>query len=350
MATWLKTALAVASVTLALSASAQDYPDLNLKLAHFVPSNITGSKIDQWFADEVAKRSGGKIKIKIFWSESMGKAAELIQLVGSGAVDLAAVSPGYFPDRLPLSGATNSVMMQFETNAQAVRATSELVEKFPDVQAELKRNNVYPIFFHSLNTYRLFCTKPVETMADLKGLKIRSWGEYIPIMWNSVGAVPVTVMTPDVYESLQRGTIDCAFFPNDLSYSLKLYEVAKYAWDGDSNFGAIPTWPIWANWNTWHNVWPESVRKLLTAVGREAMERDIKEVRADEDKALKEMVDKHGVKVVHFRDMDKVRATIPDLAEVWIKKMKAKGLEKDAKELSRYWKKRDQELKADASR
>ena len=350
MRTWLSAAFAAATLTFTVSANAEDYPSLNLKLAHFVQSSITGSKIDKWFADEVAKRSGGKIKIRIFWSESMGKAGELIDLVESGAVDLAAVSPGYFPNQLPLTGATNSVMMQFGTNVQAVRATTELVEKFPAVQEELKRNNVYPIFFHSLNAYRFFCTKPVEKMADLKGLKIRSWGEYIPIMWNSIGAVPVSVMTPEVYESLQRGTIDCAFFPNDLSYSLKLYEVAKFAWDGDDHFGAIPTWPIWVNWNTWHNVWPESVRKLLTTVGREAMERDIKEVRADEAKALKEMVDKHGVKVVDFRDMDKVRSTVPDLANAWIERMKAKGLEKDARELSGFWQKRNLELKAEASR
>ena len=177
------------------AAMAEDYPTLNLKLAHMGPSGFTGSKVDQWFADEVKKRSGGKIRIRIFWSESLGKANEILDLVASGAVDIGATSPGYFPNQLPLSGATNSVMMQFRTNGAATRTTAELVEKFPAVRKELEKANVYPIFFHSLNAYRLLCTKPVEKIEDFSGLKIRSWGEYIPIMWESLGATPVSLIS-----------------------------------------------------------------------------------------------------------------------------------------------------------
>jgi TRAP-type transport system periplasmic protein len=350
MRIWTTAVATVAALAFAGFAQAQEYPEMTLKIAHFVPANITGSKIDKWFADEVKRRSGGKIKIHIFWSESMGKANELLDLVGSGAVDMAAFSPGYYPNQLPLTGATNSVMMQFESNVQAARATTELVTKYPAVQAELKKANVYPVFFHGLNAYRLFCTKPVEKIADFKGLKIRSWGEFIPQMWNALGAVPVSVMTPEVYESLQRGTIDCAFFPNDLSYSTKLYEVAKYTWTGDNHFGAIPTWPIWVNWNTWHNVWPKSVRDLMTAVGQEAMARDLKTVQEDEAKALKEMMTKHSVKVVAFRDMDKVRAAVPDLGKAWVEKMKAKNLGKEADELLTFWTTRNVELRVPAQR
>jgi TRAP-type C4-dicarboxylate transport system substrate-binding protein len=327
------------------AAMAQDYPSLNLKLAHFGPSNFTGSKIDKWFADEVRKRSGGKVRIQIFWSESLGKANEVLDLVASGAVDLGATSPGYFPNQLPLTGATNSVMMQFNSNEAATRATAELVEKFPAVRKELERAKVYPIFFHSLNTYRPFCTKPIEKIEDFAGLKVRSWGEYIPIMWQALGATPVSLMTPDMYESLQRGTVDCAFWPHELNYTMKLNEVAKYTWAGDVNhFGAIPTWPLWVNWQTWHEKWPDSVRKLLTEVGLEAMERDIKAVQEDEKKALDVMVEKSGVKVVDFKDMDKVRAKIPDLADAWIEKMKARGLGAEAQEIADYWRKRSAEL------
>lgn len=348
MRTGLPAVLAATAFIIGFSgaAIAQDYPSLNLKLAHFGPSNFTGAKVDQWFADEVKKRSGGKIRIQIFWSESLGKANEVLDLVASGAVDLGATSPGYFPNRLPLTGATNSVMMQFDSNEAATRATAELVQKFPAVQKELERANVYPIFFHSLNAYRPFCRKPIEKIEDFAGLKIRSWGEYIPIMWEALGATAVSLMTPDMYESLQRGTVDCVFWPHDLNYSLKLNEVAKYAWSGSENhFGAIPTWPIWVNWKTWHEKWPENVRKLLTEVGQEAMERDIRAVREDEQMALDAMIEKSGVKVVDFKDMDKVRAKIPDLADNWIEKMKARGLGAEAKEIADYWRKRGAELK-----
>lgn len=335
------------TVTLAFGSSpsfSQEYPEMSLKLAHFVPSNVTGSKVDKWFADEINKRSGGRIKIQIFWSESLGKANELLDLVASGAVDLAAVSPGYFPNKLPLAGATNSVMMQFPDNAAAAKITAEIVEKFPAVQDELKKANVYPIFFHSLNPYRLFCSRKVEKIEDFKGLKIRSWGEYIPVMWESLGATPVSLMTPDIYEGLQRGIVDCNFYANDLNYAIKLYEVAKYTWSGEEDhFGAIPTWPIWISWKTWHE-WPENVRSLFKEVGQEAMQRDIELVKADEEKSLKIMVEKHKVKVVDFVDNEKVRATVPDLAKLWIDRMKERGLGKEAEEIAAFWKERTRQL------
>lgn len=345
---YLPAVLATAALIFSTSAMSEEYPAMNLKIAHFVPANFPASKVDKWFADEVNKRSGGKIKIRIFWAESMGKATELVDLVGSGAIDMAVTSPGFFPNKLPLFGATNSLMMQFKGNSAATRVMPEMVEKFPAIQDELKRANVYPIFFHGLTQYRPLCSKKIEKIEDFKGLKMRSWGEYIPLMWESLGATPVSVMTPDLYESLQRGTIDCTFYPTDLSYFLKLYEVAKFTWAGENGFGAIPTAPIYVNWKTWHEVWPENVRKLMTEVGREAMEKDIKETFESELKAQDNMVKNHGVKIVEFRDMDKVRSTVPDLTAAWIEKMKTKGLGKEAQEIADFWRKRGAELDANA--
>ncbi len=219
-------------------AAAEDYPSMTLKMAHVVPPAFPGAPVDQWFADQVQKRSGGKIKIQIFWAGSMGKPTELLDLVGSGAVDMAAVPAGYFPSKLPLTGMTNSVMMLFDDNELAVEVTEELVQKNKGIRDELKRNNIYPIFFHGIGTYRPFCNKPVATMADFKGLKVRSWGEYVPVLWQSLGATGVDVLPAEIYESLQRGTINCAFWPYDAIYSNKLYEVGKYA--SDLSFGAIP--------------------------------------------------------------------------------------------------------------
>ncbi|SLN71156.1 C4-dicarboxylate TRAP transporter substrate-binding protein [Oceanibacterium hippocampi] len=330
---------AALAALVATGAQAEDYPKLNLKLAHFVPANIIGSQVDQWFADEVEKRSGGNIKIKIFWSESLGKSGELLELVRSGAIDMAAVSPAYFPNELPLTGATNSLMMQFKDGRDALRVTQSLVDETEEIQEELKRANVYPIYFHTLNTYRPFCTSPIESIEDFQGKKMRSYGEYIPVMWQELGATGVNVLTNELYEALQRGTLDCAFYAHDLIKATKLYEVAKFAWDGDNALGAIPTWPIWVNWNTWNNEWPANVRELFTTVGKEAMARDVELTTAAEADALEWMVKEQGVQIVDFKDMDKVHERTTDPAELWIKKMEERNLGDVAKKMVAYWRK-----------
>jgi TRAP-type C4-dicarboxylate transport system substrate-binding protein len=317
---------AVFALFIASPAAAQDYPKMNLKLAHFVPSTVVASQVDQWFADEIEKRSGGNITIKIFWSETMGKANELLELLRSGAVDLVAVSPAFFPSEIPLTGATNSLMMQFWDGKTASTVTTELVRNIEEIQEELERNNIYPIFFHTLNPYRPFCTSKIETIEDFKGKKMRSYGEYIPQMWDELGAIGVNVMPNEVYESLHRGTLDCAFYANDLIQATKQYEVAKYTWAGDDSFGAIPTWPIWVNWQVWHEKWRDHVRELFETVGAEAMVRDIEMSAKAEQDSVDWMVAEHGVTVVDFKDMDKLRETVTDPAELWLAKMHRSGL------------------------
>src|SRR5688572_26467168 len=97
-------AVAVAGYVFHAPSIAQDYPAMNLRFAHYLPATLAGSMVDKWFADEIQRRSGGKIKINILWAESMGKAPELLDLVAKGAVDMSATSQGYFPAQLPLVG------------------------------------------------------------------------------------------------------------------------------------------------------------------------------------------------------------------------------------------------------
>jgi TRAP-type C4-dicarboxylate transport system substrate-binding protein len=48
-----------------------------LKLNSQWPATTAGSKVDQWFADEVGKRTNGQLQIKVYWSEALGKATEM---------------------------------------------------------------------------------------------------------------------------------------------------------------------------------------------------------------------------------------------------------------------------------
>ena len=83
---------------------------------------------------------------------AVGEAQEILSLVGSGAVDLGAVPPAYFPNELPLTGAPNALPLTFRKNEHALAIVSEMVETLPAVRAELKKNGVWPLFFHTHNT------------------------------------------------------------------------------------------------------------------------------------------------------------------------------------------------------
>ena len=316
--------------TMAMGAAAQDYPKLKLRLAHFLPPNFTGSIIDQWFVDEIKKRSGGNIEIQIFWAGSLGRPTELLTLVRSGAVDLAATGTGYYPNEMPLSSIVQGVPLTFDDNEQATRISKMLFETKPALQAELSRNGIHPVFWHSLDGYRPLCKKKLETLADFKGTRMRGFGELLPKMWSALGATPVNVLPAELYEALSRGTLDCAFWAYDLLHAGKLHEVGKFT--TDLHFGAYVNYPIMASVKVWES-WPPQVKKLMAEVGLEAMERDIKLVQQKGREAREDMLRNHGVQEVVFKERDKLMAAIPDLQDAWIKSMAAKGLEKEAQDL-----------------
>ena len=322
-------------------ADAAEYPKRTLRLAHFGIKAFVQSGVDQWWADEIERRSGGKIKIRIFWAGSGGKPKEILSLVGSGAVELGATPPAYYPNELPLLSAPNNLPLTFTSNKDAFTIITELPKKIPAVAAELKRNGVVPLFFHTLNGYSPLCTKPVAKMADWKGLKIRSYGPFQPVMWKSIGAVGVVIFPAEIYEGLQRGRADCGYFSADLFVALKLYEVAKYL--STANFGPNATWPIWINRKIWLNEFNDDTRSLFRNVSAEAAQRSLRLLKKAEIDGIAKMK-ANGVKIVKFTEMSKLRARVPDMIKVWIKQMDAQGLGREARQVADFWRKRQAEL------
>lgn len=317
------------------SALAQEYPKMNLRLAHAFPAGWAQTKVDQWWADEIRKRSGGNIRVTVMWAGAGGQPMEIIRLVQTGAVDLGAVPPSYFPDDLPLSGAPNSLPLTFKTNENASQVMEGLVKDVTAIQDELKKNNIWPLFFHTLNTYQPLCTKPIAKLSDFNGMRIRSFGAYQPALWQSLGAIGVNVLPAEIYEGLQRGRLDCGFFSTDLYASTKLFEVAKFL--TSAGFGPQPTWPIWVNYKKWQE-YPDNVKKLFMEVSEEARVRSLKAVEEARDSSLKLMLEK-GVTVVAFTEEDKLQKQAPDFKKIWLDAMKAKGLGPQAQSVLDYWNK-----------
>ena len=81
---------ALGAALMPLSAAAQEFPKINLRFALYISENLVQSKNFKQWAEEVKEGSGGKITVQFFWSQSLGKASELLDLVSAGAVEMAA--------------------------------------------------------------------------------------------------------------------------------------------------------------------------------------------------------------------------------------------------------------------
>ena len=324
-----------ALAALLVAAAPASHAATTLKLNSQWPATTAGSKVDQWFADEVKRRTNGEVEIRIFWSEALGKASENLQLLQSGAIEMAAMSPAYFPKQLPFHTAPNSIPMAMSSVKQANTLMRRLLAEVPELQAEAKRNGARTLFFHHLNPYLLVSKEPLLSVDAVKGKKIRTWGTDMPRMAQAVGMTPVTLSLPEIYEALGRGVVDAAPFSVDLVMNYKIFEVARNI--SDITLWLGPSWFVWISDAAWQKLTPQQ-QKVLQEVAVEANARDLEATVAAEKTAREELL-KKGMRFHPFPEPErqKWRAALPNFFEDFIAGQEKEGRGAEARKMISIW-------------
>jgi TRAP-type transport system periplasmic protein len=213
---------ALAATTLAGSALAQQ--TVTLRLHQFLPPSATipARAIAPW-AKKVEAESGGRIKVQLFHSMSMGGTPpQLFDQARNGVVDLTWTVLGYTPGRFNKSEVFELPFMSGQAEP-ASRAFHEYVEKF--AADEFKDVKLLAAHTHGPG---LFHTKdPVTGLESLRGMKVRGGSRVISNMLSKLGATPVGMPVPAVTDALTKGTIAGTTIPWEVTPSLKIAELVK---------------------------------------------------------------------------------------------------------------------------
>lgn len=180
-------------------------------------------------ADRVSKRTNGAVTIRVFPSEQLGKEADLVQQVKTGALDISAPSMATMSSMVPaMEMASGPFLWKDWKEAETVIKSAA----YEPVWAELAdKHNIVPltkIFYWGWRNMTL-TTKEVRKPEDIAGLKIRVpespiWVEMI----KAFGAAPTPIPFGEVYTALQQKTVDGQENPIPTIYSRKFYEVQGY--------------------------------------------------------------------------------------------------------------------------
>jgi len=307
---------------LAFQATAEEYPDVTLRMAHPLPESWPAVQWDKWWAEEVTRRSDGKVKIEIFWSGQLGGMLEIKNLVSSGAVDLGVFAQAVHASEMPVTSVAAGLLNRVSADAPTAHKLAGEVYGAASTKAELTDLNLQPIKWTVTSPYRLTCNKPINQMSDLAGLRVRAvGGAYVPIWMEAYDMVPTRVQAPEIREGLQRGTLDCNFGPIEWVPFFSLQSVAPYI--SDINTGSFTTFQLYAPQDRW-NEWPESVRNLMSEVAQEAMMKDLEWVVGAEKEAYAAFDEAGGARV-ELADMDAFVAKSPDMITIWQERMAEEG-------------------------
>ena len=286
---------------------AEDYPKMKLRYANFVPEKAPHSKVDIFVANELTSRTNGRVQVTIYHGGTLGQSTEMIDLVGGGAVDFGNFSHGFSFARLPMNAFFNTPMI-YKDCVIAAKMSKLGYQTQKKVREDMQKNNLHPFLFRALNEYRLISKKPIRTIADFKGLRVRTFGAVNPKMFKALGAVPVSMPHTDAYEGLKRGALDAVYLTWNGFYVFKLFEVAKYI--SDVNFGANGGYLTYVNLDLW-NSWPQNLKTLFNQITLEAEQLSNKVVREFDKKALKLMI-AAGAELVHFEEQEQLEKAVPD--------------------------------------
>lgn len=216
-------AVACAALTAAAgAASAQT----TLKVSHYLPPvhGIHTDFIVPW-TEQVTQCTDGEVQFEIFpGGTQLGNVAKQQEQVLAGVVDIAHGLHGIPRGRFQR---TSLIELPFLTQ-DAGAASETLWELYPEYLApEYKGMKVLALHAHNGGLIHTANTK-VETMDDLKGLRLRTPSPAVSQMLTALGATPQGLPPGEVYENIQKNVIDGTVFPWDPVKSFRLNEVLNY--------------------------------------------------------------------------------------------------------------------------
>ncbi|MCA1905794.1 MAG: TRAP transporter substrate-binding protein [Desulfarculus sp.] len=294
---------------------------IELKLASFMaPTQVQHTKVLEPWAKKINEQTNGQVKITVFAASALGKPQEHYDMAAKGIADISFPILSYSPGRFKLSTVLELPFMM--TTSEAISAALwQIYEKF--CQDEFKDVKVLWLFQHGSS--QLFTVKkPVKTLADLNGMKVRCTNPLVNKSITMMGASPVFMPVPEVYAALERGVLDGTTISYEGLVAFKQDEVVKYATTLDMY---ALNMAIVMNKKKWESL-PEDVKKVFDENSGLSMSRLAGKVFDEAEAENMAKAKAKGVEVVQMEpaELAKWKQQSRTIWLEWAKEMDAQGL------------------------
>ena len=227
-------------------------------VSHLAPDN-PHCRVDHAFIDMVNKRANGELIIKFLGGPEVIPSFDQPMALKKGTIDILPLEPSSWFKPMMGGAADISGLSQIpawkERKTGAFEVYEELFRKFANAK--------YLGRPHGDFGFNFFTNKKIEKIEDFKGLNIRVMSLYAPFT-KALGASPITMAPPDLYNALERHIVDGFMFPPFGITSFAWQEVTKYKIEPEV-FQAEPATLV--NLDTWNKL-PKHLQDLLSDVAK----------------------------------------------------------------------------------
>ncbi|MBM2831799.1 MAG: hypothetical protein HW414_851 [Dehalococcoidia bacterium] len=290
----------------------------------YLALNGPEGKASEWYANEVFKRTGGRVKIETVGGGALGGIMENLKLTSQGVIDISGVMFGNHPAETPLSSLITFPFVIKDAYVMG-NVMNEMYRTYKPFRDEYEvKNKVHLLAGMASNVGVGTATVPMRTAADFSGKKMRAFGNMNPIA-AKLGATPVTIPSAEVYEALKRGTVvGDMVYPYAYLVLYKIYEVSNYVFDYGTglyfNYGFI------INLDTWNKL-PKDIQKVMDDAGQEMLVPYVQYL-IEADAAATAAMKAKGNQFYRFplEEVAKVKALSMPLRDQQVAALEAKGI------------------------
>ncbi|WP_290650247.1 TRAP transporter substrate-binding protein DctP [Aquisalimonas sp.] len=247
--------------------------------------------------DTVDERTDGRLKLELHPAGSLFSFGEIFSAVSRGVIPMGTISPAYEMDRLSTAGIAFGLPGAFQETWEAVYFFKHM--GFEDMIREEAAE--YDVFYATEKVYptEMVAKEPIESLADFRGLNIRSSGT-LQTFLTETGAAASMIPGEELYSALQTGIVDGAHWGAvQGAQSMSLYEVARYHVRPPLNIGGIDAWVI--NQEALDDL-PDDIRTVLLDAIEEQFWWRTTEYMYQEQVALAQAMAEEGVELINLPD------------------------------------------------
>jgi TRAP-type C4-dicarboxylate transport system substrate-binding protein len=211
---------------------------VQLRVTSFHPERAAFSQAIISWAEQVTKKTDGRIKFQFFWGGSLLSAQDTLPGVADGRADVGLTGAVYHPSQMPLS-MIDSLPFMSPNGAAVGEAFNDMYASSSAFRSEYEKSGVILAGYAPVSVNLFFSKRELPTVESLKGLRARTLGLAANALV-AVGANPIALPQPQVYDGLEKGLLDAAFGAGiDLGVDFGFQKVAKNVVD--------PNYGVWAH-------------------------------------------------------------------------------------------------------
>lgn len=289
-----------------------------LKLSYNQPATSAAwTEVIAPYADRLESLSAGKLKVARYPGEVLHPVADGFRAAATGITDVTSAWPLYQASSFKLFHGLGLPGALPASDIATVRVMDELYAKH--LKGEYEALRVKLAFNASTPSYDILSTKPIASLDDLKGLRIRAGGATATQIVERLGAIPVTMSITDSYTAFQQGVVDGIILASADMVAYRMIEVGKHFYEIGVARIAIPH----AINAAYFDGLPADLQDVVAKAGHEAGYDYARMYMGLTEGAMAKMAEA-GVTIVKASDADRARIT-ELLSPMWDDFVKANG-------------------------